>query len=65
MVAKKQMTNSPRYFAFWEANGKTNSIIFDEREDCQNYISRVHLREGYLPGSLRVITGFELDIERG
>ena len=60
-----KMTDAPKYFIFWEEYGNVNSITFDHREDCQGYVKRVHLREGYVDGSLRVITGFELELDRG
>jgi hypothetical protein len=60
----KKMTEAPHYFALWEENEKQRSIIFDNRRDCQAFIKVIHNREGYKANSLRVITGFELEIER-
>lgn len=64
MGADKKMTETPHYFVIWEENKKQNSITFDGRGDCQAFVKHVHKREGYVAGSLRVITGFELEIER-
>lgn len=66
-----KMTDKPKYFAFWEENGLLPgddihpcSITFDNREECQKYVGNVHLIDGYIDGSLRIITGFELELER-
>jgi len=64
MGADKKMTETPHYFVQWEENKKQNSIIFDERKDCQAFIKNVLKRDGYEAGSLRVLTGYELEIER-
>lgn len=72
MGADNKMTNQPHYFVLWgEDEGADCTgcylqriITFDNREDCQAFIENVHKREGYEAGSLRVLTGYELEIER-
>jgi hypothetical protein len=64
MGADKKMTDNPHYFVLWEQDGAARSITFDSRKDCQEFVKVIHKREGYKKGSVRIITGFELEVER-
>ena len=63
-MGDKRMTQTPHYFVLWEQDEELRTITFHSRSACQAFVKAIHLRDGYKKGSVRIVTGFELEVER-